>query len=319
MGMGLLWLLCALIFLFAAILVFKQSLNWWFFALAGVVLSLYLTSRYGAEARAGLVVNIVLILAVIIGIGHWKYYKKYENDVILALKEQKQHQNAVALDALPKPLLRYLAFSGLLEQPIPNYVKIEFTGEMADGNGNSFPFVTEQYDFFSKYMRLFFMRGNIKGLTVPGYHKWVEGRGIMDVSVMGWITVVHYEGAMMDQADAVTLLNDICLFAPHVLRKTAFTCEELDQNHVKVTYSYQGGRVEAKLDIDDSGRLVNFHSDDRYDVKRGEKYHFSTPISAYTQIAANRSVKTGKAIWHYPEGEVTYGIFNLKSIEFGTE
>ena len=306
-------------FFFAAFMVFKQDLNWWFFALAGMVLSIYLTSRFGAEARAGLIVNFVLILAVIIGIGHWKYYKKYENDVILALKEEKQHQNAVALDALPKPLLRYLAISGLLEQPIPNYVKIEFTGEMADGNGSSFPFVTEQYDFFSPYKRLFFMRGNIKGLTVPGYHKWVEGKGIMDVSIMGWIPVVHYEGAMMNQADAVTLLNDICLFAPHVLRKAAFTCEELDQNQVKVIYNYPGGKVEAILDIDDSGRLVNFHSDDRYDVKRGEKYHFSISISAYIQRAFFKSVKTGKAIWHYPEGEVTYGIFNLKSIEFGTE
>lgn len=318
-GMGLLWLFCALILLFAAYLVYKQDLNWWYFALAAIVPSLFLTSRYGAEARVGFIVNIALILAVIIGIGHWRYYNKYERDVSLALKEKNHHQPAVALDALPKPLLRYLAFCGLLEQPIPYYVKIAFTGEMADGKGSYFPFVTEQYDFFSPYRRLFFMKGHIKGLTVPGYHQWDEGKGIMDVSLMGWIPVVHHEGALMDQADAVTLLNDICLFAPHVLRKTAFSCEELDQNHVKVTYNYAGGKVVAMLEIDESGRLFNFHSDDRYDVSRGEKYHFSTPVSAYSQRSSTRTVKTGKAIWHYPEGEVAYGIFNLSSIEYGTE
>ena len=36
---------------FAAFMVFKQDLNWWFFALAGMVLSIYLTSRFGSRSQ----------------------------------------------------------------------------------------------------------------------------------------------------------------------------------------------------------------------------------------------------------------------------
>ena len=202
-------------------MVFKQDLNWWFFALAGMVLSIYLTSRFGAEARAGLIVNFVLILAVIIGIGHWKYYKKYENDVILALKEEKQHQNAVALDALPKPLCVTSQLAASWSSPFPTMSKLNSLERWPMEMEVLFP-LSPSNMIFLPIQKIVFMRGNIKGLTVPGYHKWVEGKGIMDVSIMGWIPVVHYEGAMMNQADAVTLLNDICLFAPHVLRKAAF-------------------------------------------------------------------------------------------------
>ena len=75
---------------------------------------------------------------------------------------------------------------------------------------------------------------------MPRYHKWVEGKGIMDVSIMGWIPVVHYEGGYDDQADAVTLLNDICLFCTSCIEKAAFTCEELDQNQVKSDLQLSG-------------------------------------------------------------------------------
>lgn len=315
MGIG--WLITGIIFLIAAYLLWRGHENWWMVALPAILFSAFLTYTYGQEAKAGTVVNALLLIALLIGIGHWQYKQQYEKDVKSQLNQLSPSSKVKDTKDLPQPLVRYLDFCGLTNKPVPRYIKIEFTGEMADGKGGWFPFTSRQYDFFEPYQRLFWMEGQMKGLTIPGYHKWKEGKGSMDVRLFGWFPVVHHEGKMMDESDAVTLLNDICLFAPNVLRNDAFSLEEIDETHTRIIFHYPGGSVMATLEFDNTGKLINFYSDDRYDVNRGKKFLFSTPITEYIQLDSIRTVKIGKAVWHYPEGEFAYGIFHLKKIERG--
>ncbi len=313
MGIG--WLITGIVFLISAYLLWQNNENWWMVVLPAILFSTFLTYTYGPEAKAGSIVNLLLLLALFAGIGHWQYKQQYKKDVNSQLTQLSLSSKVKDTKVLPQPLLRYLDFCGLANMPVPRYIKLEFSGKMADGKGGWFPFTSQQYDFFEPYRRLFWMEGKMKGLTIPGYHKWEEGRGSMDVRLFGWFPVVHHEGKMMDESDAVTLLNDICLFAPNVLKNDAFTFEEIDETHTRVVFHYPGRSVKATLEFDNTGKLINFFSDDRYDVNKGKKFLFSTPISEYIQVDSIRTVKIGKAVWHYPEGEFPYGVFHLKNIE----
>ncbi|MBP6397373.1 MAG: hypothetical protein KBF57_00360 [Saprospiraceae bacterium] len=315
MPKGLLWLLCMLVLGLAFILLFVGNENWWVAALIGVCISSWLIYDYGEAARYGWIANAALMIAIVIGWSHSHYAQAYRWDVKKALEQKKSKLATRPLEELPLPVQKYLSYCGSNTDRRPTHVFFTMNGKMQDSKGSWFDFTSEQYDFFEPYSRSFLMYGKIKGLNVPGYHKWTEGKGSMDVRVFGLIPILHYEGQMMDQSDAVTLLNDICLMVPSALLDPNFRWENIDSFTTKIYFPYPGGEVSADLIFNEEGKLINFISDDRYDVGRGKKFRFSTPVTAYTKINDTNVVKSADAIWHYPEGDFTYAKFNLAVIE----
>ena len=312
---GIFWLVTALVLFFAAILLWKNIDFWWMIALFGVLLSSWLIYDYGEPAKFGWIPNILLILAIVIGWGHYHYSHMYQQDVKSNLALKKSNLPTRQMNELPLPVQKYLNFCSVNKGHMPTHVFFKMYGRMQDGKGGWFDFTSEQYDFFKPYARLFFMEGKMKGLKVPGYHRWSDGKGSMDVSVFGLIPVIHYEGQMMDQSDAVTLLNDICLLAPAALLDPILKWQSINELQVRVFFPYPGGEISAVLFFDPEGKLVNFISEDRYDVAKGKKFRFSTPVTAYTRINGINVVKSADAIWHYPEGDFTYAEFNLIDIQ----
>jgi hypothetical protein len=43
---------------------------------------------------------------------------------------------------------------------------------------------------------------------------------------------------------------------------------------------------------------------------------WSTPIGNYQEIDGRKVPFSGATIWHYPEGDFTYGRFTLKDIKY---
>lgn len=74
----------------------------------------------------------------------------------------------------------------------------------------------------------------------------------MLIKVLGIIPVVDQRGQEMNLSDTVTILNDMCVFAP------------------------------ATLYFNEKGQLVNFISKDRYRVY--ENIRCSTPIAEYKKF-----------------------------------
>lgn len=312
---GLLWLLTALVLGLAFILLILDKENWWVAALIGVSISSWLIYDYGETARFGWVANAALMIAIVIGWGHDHYAQVYQWDVKNGLEQKKALLPTRQLAELPLPVQKYLRLCGIHKEQRPDHVFFTMNGKMQNGKGSWFDFTSEQYDFFEPYSRSFFMLGKIKGLKVPGYHKWTDGKGSMDVSLFGLIPILHYEGQMMYQSDAVTLLNDICLMVPSALLDPNFRWENIDSFTTKIYFPYPGGEVSANLIFDEEGKLINFVSEDRYDVGKGKIFRFSTPVTAYTRINGTNVVKSADAIWHYPEGDFTYAKFNLIDIQ----
>jgi hypothetical protein len=47
-----------------------------------------------------------------------------------------------------------------------------------------------------------------------------------------------------------------------------------------------------------------------------KSYPFSTPVHAYKNINGLNLMSEADAVWHYPDGEFTYGRFRLKDIKY---
>jgi hypothetical protein len=97
------------------------------------------------------------------------------------------------------------------------------------------------------------------------------------------------------------------------------TWQEIDDFSAKVTLSNGEYKVSAVLDFNDRGELVNFSSEDRYALQADgtqKKMKWSTPIGNYQEIDGRKVPFSGATIWHYPEGDFTYGRFTLKDIKY---
>jgi len=319
---GILWLLATFLFLYSAAGILFRKEWWWLVALGAVILSQILIVGQWQDAKSGSVLNVLILAAAIIGYAGWNFYRSYQQDVHSALSKAIPVENDLITDTdlqhLPGPVQKYLRYVGVVNTAKLHYVKIVFDGELRGKGKDWMPFHSEQYNTFNIPYRLFFVRAKMKGFDVPGYHAYKEGTATMTVKLFSLFTVAHHAGREMDIAETVTVLNDMCIMAPASLIDPRIQWSEVDSHSVKATFTNQGITVASQLIFNDMGQLINFISDDRYDVsgKIPVRLRFSTPMSNYSNINGLNVPTYGEAIWHYPEGNFIYGRFNLKSIHY---
>lgn len=322
---GIFWFQTGLLFLFVAAGILIKKDWWWMLAIVAVILSQFLIIGNWQDAKVGTFLNVLILCAAIIGFADWNFYRIFKTDVHEALSKTALVQNDLITDAdldhLPLPVQKYLRYAGVVNTPKLKNIKIEFDGEMRGRDKDWFPFHSEQYNTFDTPYRLFFMRGKMKGFTVPGYHPYKDGKAKMTIKLFSLFPVVHFEGREMDIGESVTVFNDMCMLAPASLIDPRIQWEEVDSQTVWATFTHKDISVSAQLLFNEKGQLINFISDDRYAIegKSAIQLRFSTPMSNYKNINGFNVPTYGEAIWHYPEGEFVYGKFYLKDIQYNVK
>jgi hypothetical protein len=164
------------------------------------------------------------------------------------------------------------------------------------------------------------MRARMFGLPVEAFHRSIGGRATMQVKVLGAIPMVDARGDEMDRSEAVTLFNDMCLLAPGTLLDPAIAWEAVDARSVRARFRNGGLTIGATLLFGDDGLLANFVSDDRSrtspDGKAFTRLRFSTPVRNYRDFGPARLAAHGEARFRLPEGEFTYGEFDLQDVSY---
>ena len=313
---GLLWLLTAFLFIAATILFLLKKDAWIFFGLTAVIISQILIFTVWQDAKFGTIANVIILVVAILSYGTYHFEKSYQNDV----KENLQRTNILKTDLLtetdllplPESVQHYLRYAGVINKPKLKNARIVFEGQMREKGKDFFPFTCEQYNFFDKPTRLFFMKASIKGFTIPGYHRYSDATALMDIRLFGLFPVVQKSGKDMDKAETVTLFNDMCLMAPATLVDKRITWQAIDSNSAKAIFTNHGITISAILYFNSQGQLINFISYDR-DVNH---YSFSTPVGNYKTINGINIMTYGETVWQYPDGKFVYGKFNLKDVEY---
>ncbi|MBK9489366.1 MAG: hypothetical protein IPO07_11670 [Haliscomenobacter sp.] len=316
--MGLFWLLAAALFLLVFVFILLKK-DWWPLGLVAVVLSQILIFSSWQDARFGSIANVVILLATILAWGAWRFEKSYQTDVKTALERSNAGSDELLTESdiqdLPAPVQRYLRYAGVLNKPKVKNMRIVFTGQMRDKGKDWFPFRSEQYNCFDEPTRLFFMKGKMYGMTVPGYHAYKNGVATMQIKVYGLFPVVNIKGDVLNKAETVTVFNDMCLLAPASLIDKSIQWEAIDSTSAKAVFSSNGISISAILYFNPEGQLINFTSDDRSALDM-QQYRFSTPVHGYKDFHGYKLMERGDAVWHYPDGEFVYGKFFLQEIEY---
>lgn len=318
--MGTFWLIALILFFAAAVQFISNQDLWWITALAAVILSQVLIILLWQDAKFGTIANIIILLSVIAGYGFWSFENIFNNDVAVRLGTSSKIEKILLTDKdieyLPAPVQKYLRYAGVINKEKVNNVKIVFDVEMREKGKDWFKATSVQYNFFDEPTRLFYMQAKMFGMTVPGYHRYVEAKATMDIRLFGLFSIVKQSGDIMNKTETVTLFNDMCLMVPATLIDKRIQWEPIDSLTTKAVFVNKGIIISAILYFNEAGQLINFSSDDRTAISDMKQYRFSTPIAGYKNIYGINVMSRGEAVWHYPDGDFIYGKFNLKNIKY---
>jgi hypothetical protein len=157
------------------------------------------------------------------------------------------------------------------------------------------------------------------GLPFEGLHVYKNEQASMKIRMASLITVVDAKGEKMDQGETVTVFNDLCLMAPAALIDADVQWQTIDPLTVKAVFTNGKNSITATLYFNESGKLTNFISTDRFLSSDGKTYliyPWSTPVMNYKEYNGRKVPSYGETIWQMPEGDFVYGKFNLKSVAY---
>ncbi|MUP47303.1 hypothetical protein E0K83_16295 [Gramella sp. BOM4] len=314
-----LWLLVVLLSLLAGIFFLLRKPVWIILAIPVVIASQVLIILNWELAAFGSWINLIILLVAFFSIAGWKFENTYRKARIRAIRTHQTKPRLLTpedIAHLPGLVQDYITRCGFIGRPKIEMLSIRFTGEMREHGKNWFPFRSQQFNTIYPPSRHFFMKAIYMGIPTKGYHCYTGKLASMSIKALSLIKVVSLKTEELLVSEMVTYLNDICLFAPAALIAEEFELEQTGKNSVQVVFSHEARSVSAMLKFDASGRLLDFFSNDRYDINTHKKCMFSTPVGAYKDFNGYHLASYGEATWHLPEDDFVYGKFNVEKIEF---
>ncbi|MEW5675457.1 DUF6544 family protein [Flavobacterium enshiense] len=320
---GIFWLIASFLFIGSGVLLLLSYNFWMFTTIPALMISQVLIFKSWSDAKYGALANIIILIALILCFGSYRFEKEYKNDVKVHLENSKNKVSELLTEAdlqtLPLPVQKYLRYSGVVNKPKVRNMKVVFEGEMREKGKDYFKFRSEQYNFIDQPARLFFIKAEMFGITVPGYHKYTEAKASMDIELFGIFPIIQHSEAVMDTTETVTFFNEMCLLAPATLIDKRIQWKVIDNKSVKATFLNKNIMISAQLFFNDNGQLINFISNNRTEMNAGKTYPFSTPIISYKNHNGIYLMNDAEAVWQYPDGKFTYGKFHLKEIIYNYE
>ena len=187
-----------------------------------------------------------------------------------------------SITTLPAPVQRYLRITGNVGKPRVETALVQFDTELFNAPGQAgMRGPSDQYDRFDKPKRLFFMTTRMYGLPVAVLHDYDGSHASMRVKIASLVNMVDLQGEALAKAETVTILNDLCAFAPSWLTDPRLSWRPIDDRHADVMFVDGPYSVSATLEFNAQGELVNFVSDDRAALQHDgtlRQARWSTPL-----------------------------------------
>ena len=251
--------------------------------------------------------------------------KVYKKAVLAELEKVKNIETSSItkqdIAHLPQIVQKYLSFVGVVDKERVSTFRAECKGGIRNDPNKPFMKINSvQYNFYeNEPARLFYIVAKKMGLSAKVAHIYRNETATMKGKLLGAFTIVDAKGEKANQAETVTVFNDICILAPALLISKNIKWKVVDILTVNAKYTNKTISIEAQLHFDKDGKLINFTSNDRYETKDGKvfyNYPWETPISEYKNINGINLPSKVKAIFKHPDSDFCYGEFELDKIEY---
>jgi hypothetical protein len=219
-----------------------------------------------------------------------------------------------SLASLPAPLQKYFTVCGLIGMPLMSEGSLEMRGVdfRTQADGPHFDMTYDQTNYVAGCARLVYMDTSMFGIPFEGLDSYYEGSGGMHGVLGKVVTLFNQTGPEMDASELVTWLGESLFLVPSAVFSPNIKWTSVDNNTVKATLCYNDITVSGDFIFDDSGRLIRFETDDRYEsVGNGyERNHWMMEFSAYHDVDGVQQPGHCKVTWQYTDGRADFTYFD---------
>lgn len=332
-SMGVVWLVAGVLVIAAGLMLLAGLRWWWAVAAVAAVVSQAVVVTSWADAKAGTAANVLLAFAAVYGFranGPTSFRarsRRLADEAVRSTISAAAPSGSLVTEAdlahLPPPVAGYVRAVGAVGRPHVIGFRAAISGRIRAGaDAPWMPWTGAQTNTFGPDpSRVFFMDATMKGLPTDVLHAYVGPTATMQVRLASLKTVIDARGPEMDQAETVTLLNDLCVLAPAALVDASIEWAPLDDHQAQATFTNAGHTVSAVLTFNDEHELIDFVSHDRLaaspDGRTFTPRTWSTPITDYRSFDGRRLGALGYARWHpADEPAFDYLEFHVDGIDY---
>jgi len=320
---GMVWLIVTVLFLIYGFLYFICNKYAWLVGLIAVIVSQILIFYFWKDAKFGTIPNLIILIVALVSLGSYLLHSEFTSRVKIDFSENNSLSTDILTENdiahLPMVVQKYLHYNKSVGQLKVKNFRAEFVGGMRSKPKDEYMNLQSiQYNFYQKPSRYFYMTTSKMGLPSTGLHLYQNRTATFKVKLLNWFKVVDAKGDKMNQAETVTLLNDMCFIAPATLIDSRLTWETINDTTVKAIFKNGNINVSAVLYFNAKGELINFISNDRFDTdgKKYVSYPWATPVEDYRIINGYLLPSKAKLIYQRPDGDFTYGELEYKSVKY---
>ncbi|MDP3442555.1 MAG: hypothetical protein Q8T08_06790 [Ignavibacteria bacterium] len=321
--LGIFWLTATVLFIIYGILNFANNKYAWFFGLFAVVISQILIVIFWKDAKFGTIPNLIVLIVSLVSLGSFLIKSEFINRVNSDFTANNTLSTEILTESdianLPEVVKKYLHYTKSVGQPKVKNFRAEFVGGIRGNPTDKYMSLQSvQYNFYQSPSRYFYMTASKMGLPSTGLHLYQTKTATFEVKLLNWFKVVNAKGDKMNEAETVTLLNDMCFIAPATLIDSRISWEIIDDKTVKAQFNNGDISISALLFFNEKGELINFISNDRFetDGKKYVNYPWETPVQDYRMINGYLLPGKAKLIYQRPDGDFTYGELEYKSVKY---
>jgi hypothetical protein len=271
-----------------------------------------------------LLLIVILLAVVVVLLGYSRNMKKtFKNESLVGLERTSKPSHEIItesdLEHLPPMVKKYLRYVGVVGKEKVYNMRVVLEGRIrSNPNDGWMKLTSKQYNFFDIPTRVFYIKATKAGLPAIGLHLYKNEKASFVVKLLGLVKIIDANGDKLDQAETVTVFNDMCLLAPATLINKNIEWKEIDALTVDAKYTNNKITISARLFFNEKGELLNFVSNDRFETngKQYNNYPWLTPVKKYNQIGNYKLCSEVSTDYQRPDTTFSYGEFKVVNIEY---
>ncbi len=321
--LGIIWLLVFLMFLISG-LQLLWHVDWWFFlAIIAVLLSSFLLVSYWADAKYGMVPNLIIMVIVAVSYGSWHMDKmiRVETDQLFDTMDSSSGSmiSEADLKNLPVPVFRWIKTTGMIGKPkIKNgRVVQKALMKLKPDQKDWYSAEAIQYTFIEAPAFIWRVDLSMMPLVqIKGRDKFKDGKGEMLIKANSLVTVVDEKGGKIDEGTLQRFLGELVWF-PSLALSPFIQWEALDDHSAKATMTYGGITGSGVFYFNEAGDFVKFIAM-RYkgNGPEAKKFPWVLTVYGYGTFEGIKVPSQMKATWELEEGDWTWLDLEIVDLQY---
>ncbi len=321
--LGLFWLIAALLFLISGALFFYKQTWWWMAILPAIIISQVLIIIYWQDAKAGTVLNIILLAGCLLGYGNWDFQSMVEREKesffasVTSVKENVTIEEAAGIPAI---VSLWMKNSGMADHERINSIYFRQKGTMKTSpQGRWMPVEAEQFVKITNPGYLWI--ANVEAapyVYLAGRDKYIDGKGHMLIKLLSLIPVADSQGEEIDQGSLLRYLAEMVWY-PGAALEPYISWEAVDDTKAKATMSFGKITASGLFEFNKMGDPLRFEAERYYDRKEGatlETWVVDIESGSFRTYEGLRVPTRANITWKLAEGDFTWYKLQISELTY---